>query len=463
MVLCYALPNKTVVKNIDKSIETLEYEGLYPRKFGNSEAVQLDNFTDAWMLNIASTKELGHPVKSAFENPFLIAENGSDKVKNLSLLMKHYNNTDDYKDVYRAAKDGNSTSLQYSSYSRYWHGYLIVLKPLLSVFSYDSLRIVNTIAMTAVLITVMYLLDIKIGTRYALAFFASMMSIRIFIAPFSIQFSNMFYMTLFSMIGILSFYEWIRKRRCEYLVFFAIGACTSFFDLLTFPLLPIGAALTTYVLLSLNNSKNISVNNLANNSGNCLENSLKNCAGSNSSNCSENVSGNNSENNYGLSLLWRMIEVLKLSVIWTVGYGLTWASKWVLASVLLNENVVKRSIEQIFLRTSAETSDQKLTMYGVIRNNVVMPFGVTVLKLLICIAVIWVIVMIMRRRKYLLDVLPILMVSIYPIVWYAVLKNHSFIHSWFTYRDLGVSIFAVLSAMAYSVGPFLPVRTKINH
>ncbi len=42
-------------------------------------------------------------------------------------------------------------------------------------------------------------------------------------------------------------------------------------------------------------------------------------------------------------------------------------------------------------------------------------------------------------------------ISIYPILWYIVLANHSYMHFWFTYRSLGVTVFAVLSFMMYSI------------
>lgn len=32
----------------------------------------------------------------------------------------------------------------------------------------------------------------------------------------------------------------------------------------------------------------------------------------------------------------------------------------------------------------------------------------------------------------------------YPFIWYLLVLNHSAIHSFFVYRDLGVSLFAVL-------------------
>ena len=65
--------------------------------------------------------------------------------------------------------------------------------------------------------------------------------------------------------------------------------------------------------------------------------------------------------------------------------------------------------------------------------------------------IIWFILFIVNRRKNVIDILPILVISIYPILWYIVLANHSYMHFWFTYRSLGVTVFAVLSFMMYSI------------
>ena len=39
------------------------------------------------------------------------------------------------------------------------------------------------------------------------------------------------------------------------------------------------------------------------------------------------------------------------------------------------------------------------------------------------------------------------MISVFPAVWYLALKNHSFVHHWFTYRELAISIYAISTCM----------------
>ena len=83
---------------------------------------KLDNFTDALMLLTASHPNTGNVWKDAVCASRLEKEGAN--TKNTLLYV--------YKD------DGTDT---YSiSYARYWHGYLVFLKPLLLFFNYGQIR-----------------------------------------------------------------------------------------------------------------------------------------------------------------------------------------------------------------------------------------------------------------------------------------------------------------------------------
>ena len=59
-------------------------------------------------------------------------------------------------------------------------------------------------------------------------------------------------------------------------------------------------------------------------------------------------------------------------------------------------------------------------------------------------------------KKTIVGYLPVLLVAAYPFIWYLVLSNHSQIHSYFTYRTLETSVFAVLAFMAVCVRKTAP-------
>ncbi len=386
MSLSYAIPNQSIINHTRESIQLLESEGLYPKVMSNYYSNQLDNFTDTWMLSIAIGGDNSHPIKSALENSFKYDKTAEDKIDNLAKTI-----------------DRNSTDR--GSYSRYWHGYLTILRPLLTKFNYEEIRYLNTFMMMSVFMSVCYFIKRELGTRYSLIFLITMVTIRILIAPMSLQFSNMFYVTFLSMIVVLIYHKKMKKDDLSIYTFFAIGAVTSFMDLLTTPVLSLGIPLVTYILLEGRESKFI-----------------------------ENL-----------------IYTIKLSIMWTLGYGITWASKWMLASLVLRKNIVKESLSQILVRTSSTAENTILNKQEVIQKNSDLIFNDFTLKIFLVILILWLILLVLYRKNKIVNMLPILTVSLYPFIWYSVLKNHSYMHFWFTYRSLGVTVFTLLTFMAYSI------------
>lgn len=53
-------------------------------------------------------------------------------------------------------------------------------------------------------------------------------------------------------------------------------------------------------------------------------------------------------------------------------------------------------------------------------------------------------------KKSIINAVPFLIIAISPIIWMLVMNNHSYYHSWFTYRNLlifllGINLFIVKS------------------
>lgn len=118
----YCIPTDSMEKKLEESAVLLEREGMYPRPMLD-EGSQLDNFTDSIMLNTA-----GHP-------------NGSDNAFVASLRSGNYsskksNPVETF--VYMYKEKG--TDVYDTYYPRYWHGYLLFLKPLLFFFNLGNIR-----------------------------------------------------------------------------------------------------------------------------------------------------------------------------------------------------------------------------------------------------------------------------------------------------------------------------------
>lgn len=386
MTISYTLPNKNIINNTKESMPKLLAEGVYPKVFFDSYKSQLDNFTDSWMLNIAISADNKHPLKSSLENPYKESHEAKDKIDHLN------------KSLYQE-------DLLIGEYSRYWHGYQIVLRPLLLLFNYEQIRYLNMFGLMALFMAVAYLLKKELGTRYVASFLVSMIMIMFMISPMSLQFSSMFYMTFISMMVVLLYHKQIRNNNYLIYVFFIIGSVTSFLDLLTVPLLTLGLPLITYVLLEERNNR----------------------------------------------LITNTIDTIKASFIWAIGYGITWATKWVIATIVLKQNVISKALSQVLSRTSSEVGELEISKIDALKKNTDLLFDGFVIKLFIIALIIWLILFIISKRQNIIDILPILLISVYPILWYIILANHSYMHFWFTYRSLGVTLFAVLSFMMYSI------------
>src|SRR3990167_10964141 len=125
VVISY-IPSKLLKHNIGESIKTLKMEGTYPSFGLLFRQIVLDNFTDSIILNTAYSVDETQPIMSAFtNNRFMETDNAINQIDNLE---SNYLN-----------KPGIQVR-----YERYWHGYLVFVRPLLTIFSYSSVRYLLT-------------------------------------------------------------------------------------------------------------------------------------------------------------------------------------------------------------------------------------------------------------------------------------------------------------------------------
>ena len=51
------------------------------------------------------------------------------------------------------------------------------------------------------------------------------------------------------------------------------------------------------------------------------------------------------------------------------------------------------------------------------------------------------------KKIWLMDMIPYMIVAVIPFIWYFILLNHTWMHFWFSYRALGMTVFALGTAM----------------
>ncbi len=372
------LPVDRMQAHLKESAIVMEQEDDYPKLIPEEPGTTLDNFTDSIML-----------VTSAFERDTSLIDQSMyayrvlyEDARPTDVLVKYGNGEKGYTKI---------------SYARYWHGYQLFLKPLLLVFNYQEIRVINAVLVMLVFAFVISSMQKRKLQKYILPYLIAIGSMMPFSICLSLQFSTVFYIgNAGACIMMVLNEKWkIDKSK----IFFVLGMCTSFFDFLTYPIFALGVPMIFYLLV-------------------------------------RNEKG-----------FWRNTwQVVKNSIIWGVGYAGMWCSKWLISSVLLGKNIVREAIDQIFVRTQSEVSDIEVTARQVIEKNFDMLTSDAFNKLFIILLLIGILIVIIytvRARRNCFGQFHYFIIAVMPLCWYFVLKNHSYIHHWFTFRGLAVLIFAL--------------------
>lgn len=378
LVLAYLLPTGPMQANLAASAGILAEEREYHRVIPGVVSTQLDNYTDSWMMGNA-VYDSARPVwKQA-----LACTSADYGAGPLDGLVRYLDREQGYREV---------------DYTRYWHGYLVLLKPFFLLFDYADLRVLNTVV-ELLLVFGIFCTIFNMGCEgEAWGYVLSVLFMMPVVLPLSIQFSVIFYLTNISVLVLLRAYDWIADKNAIALYFQMIGMCASYFDLLTYPVASLGMPLICILLLEADRDS------------------------------------------------WTKVRtILGCSVSWCFGYGAMWAGKWILSTLVLKDNVIANALSQILMRASHTQNGERITVLDTWRRNVEFYFERSYL-ILIALGMVLLFVGIFRSRRQLADVcidaIPFMLIALMPFVWYALAGQHSYEHHWFTFRGLMTTVFA---------------------
>ena len=288
-----------------------------------------------------------------------------------------------------------------NGYERYWLGDIAVLRPMLIFISYKHIRYLNIFLVFIVFYFSMTKVEKAISRTYAYLLITMLLLIHFWIFPLSLQYTPVFIISLLGIVAVIEVHQRYGYRLSKMvLLFFTIGSVTNFFDLLTVPLLTFALPWMIYFVLVNQHHRRHFKHNLS--------------------------------------------ETVILGWTWLMGFGLTWASKWAIGSVILKDNPFANVANQIALRTGGKT-DEVLDVIEIIKNmwKILLP------KTAMIILVLWLIILLVQSFKgvksyqHWLSTTPLLMVALVPFVWVFILKNHNFHHAYFTYRLFIITLFSV--------------------
>lgn len=306
-------------------------------------------------------------------------------------------------------------AMDMQGYSYYWHGYVVILRILNILFNYSEMRFINFILQSMLVLCFSIYLNKIRGMRYTLLFLTSYLLLMPVALFFCMQFSWIFYIAIGASFCLVKWSDFF-SQKYRYLYFFvAVGVVTSFFDLLTYPLVSWAFPILWWML------------------------------------CTEKRK--NAIENLGL--------VVQTGLAWIWGYAGMWIGKWLVGSAVLKKNVLKTAIDEVFLRVGVED----YVTWSLRLDAMEVNWAHYKDKVYLIVLVGWMIWFIFKiiTTKIRQDgrVWSLALVGVSPLIWYCVLTNHTIIHHFFTYRIYNISVLAVLGCMVTMVSE-VNVKNECN-
>ena len=373
------IPKKLIEKNTEKSSLQLENDKL---KSYAGTIFYRETFTDAVMLSLCYNLDENNPFRSSLENH--IHSNYEDGVDS----YKEFDGVESLQSEFNPIYDKyNNVKYTYDyEYSRYWHGYLIFLRPLLIFFSYHQISILNGIVFIILLVYLEILINKKLGKKIAILNFFLINSIGYFYLWKSISLvPTIIIMMIFSIIILKD------KFKDVYLLFLINGSLMAYFTWFNFNVLALGLPLIFYYLL-----KPVE------------EYSYK--------------------------------EFIKICLIWLCSYFFTWILKWLITDIFCGTSIIKDGFNQIVFRMSSKNgNNEKITLISTFFRNI---FSYYLPIKIIIIYIFYISLSNILKNNVILPLkqkekMIFLSIGAMPFIVYIFAMNHSYIHAeMFNYRML---------------------------
>lgn len=386
MISVYSLPTDEMIRHVKQSQPMLTNEARVDAWAYNLIYTQPDNYTDSAMLLAALSSPYDSPVESALLNPLVVdATSNLDPEYNLNKLL-----------------DGENRAGFIYNYFRYWHGYLLFLKPMLLFFNVSDIKVIAMMLQFFLIAGTLSMLK-KENTVLATLFAVVVLFINPITTAISFQLASIFNISLLTMIIMLKYRVFFNARQCWWILFLLDGVAVAFFDFLTYPMAAIGLPLITLLLID---------------GGTLKENIIR-------------IAGN--------------------SFAWLFGYAGMWAGKFAITALAAGTASFKEGWDNVLIRTDTGKlafGDCMRVVFYVINNRPMYFLA------LVCVVMVGVFAfvnkadVVQNAKNNSAEIISFFLVGLYPIVWYFVLRNHTYVHPNLEYRELSVTVWAVLAIAA---------------
>lgn len=392
LTLVASIPRKYVEKNLIKSATYFEENSSEViRKTRKKEYTYLHPYADQVILNIIYCLNTEKPLQSVLE-------------------AKYYTNNhldgNNYKYVELVENDYEGDT----EYLRYWHGSIVVIKPLLMFFSLEQIYIVNIVLLSLLTMILFILLFKKKKLEIIVSIIIALIAISCKYIPFTCEYVWTFYIML--IISIISVITESKENANKKLLnmFFITGIITCFFDFLTTEIITILVPLIIVISMRFKDKRIISFKQ-------------------------------------------ELIFVIKAILLWGIGYTAMWLAKWCLAAIFLDVDVIDAVKESLLMRINGQVFDYTTPqlMRLAIEKNFSILYPLILIRrkkwilLFVLIAFIFSCITIFKPKKENFKYLLLLfMLAIIPYIRYIVLSNHSYRHAFFVFRNQMPTIMSLI-------------------
>ncbi|MDO4282536.1 MAG: hypothetical protein Q4D02_02775 [Clostridia bacterium] len=380
------IPSSKLKNNMMESLNEVKNNGS--KKIVNifNKKIIFDTYADAMMMNTAYSIDSKHPFYSMLFARSNYVDGVTDKTfpdeaykQNKIAIFPH---TNDLEKVVMGEK------LDAIEYARYWHGYLVYLRPLLTVFNYMEIKIVSFIIHYILIAVLLYQIKKKLGMKYLIAVVFGVIVTEGYLVYLCLEETIGFSLILVESIILLSTNN---KKYNNY--FFIIGMITAFFDLFTIPVAIFAFPLILCMLLY--KEKDIKL-------------LIKDC--------------------------------FRYCLLFSIGYVAMWTTKWIIVDAVYERELIKNAICQALYRI-----DSLNVKFWQVQSLNITFIGLPVAIYTGAIYVVNIIVTIYEKIKF-KKVDPIFclnlllgIIGVTPMLWYTFIREHSAGHAYFTYRNLLVT------------------------
>lgn len=315
-----------------------------------------------------------------------------------------------------------------TDYARYWHGYRVYLWPMLSAFSLETVRVINLVLLYAA--TAFYFFGMRraLGATPALVFFIVQMSLTDIWRMWNITTHALSTIIILAGTALFAFiYPRTRDLTLAIVMAAAFGAVFNFIDFLINP--PLMPMLLSFIVMATELRRPVPVEKR--------------------------------------NVVPALVMAGFVALAWFGGYGLTWASEWLLAVWMSpdGQQTGLSIVKQITLRLYGVEADSVVPMYPLVPTLTMILQSFISVGSVVVAALAAAMAVFLRThwpafewRRFLLLSSPTLI----AMAWFEVLNNHTQTHSHFTYRSESAAIAIVFAAALMATDAQATLRSLLG-